>query len=44
MAWVDYKKAYDMMPHSWITESLKMAQVAENITNFLQKSVVNWKT
>ena len=44
MAWVDYKKAYDMVPHSWIIESLKMAQVAENIITFLQKSMVNWKT
>ena len=24
MAWVDYKKAYDMVPHSWILECLKM--------------------
>ena len=44
MAWVDYKKAYDMVPHSWIIESLKMAQVAGNIITFLQKSLVNWKT
>ena len=42
--WVDYKKAYDMVPHSWITESLKMAQVTKNIITFLQKSMVNWKT
>ena len=34
MAWVDYKKAYDMVPHSWIIESLKMAQVAGNIITF----------
>ena len=25
MAWVDYRKAYDMVFHSWIIESLKMA-------------------
>ena len=31
-----------MVPHSWIIESLKMAQVAENIITFLQKSIVNW--
>ena len=24
MAWIDYKKAYDMVPHSWIINSLKM--------------------
>ena len=44
MAWVDYKKAYDMVPHSWIIECLEMAQVAGNIISFLQKSTVNWKT
>ena len=22
MAWIDYKKAYDMVPHSWIIECL----------------------
>ena len=44
MAWVDYKKAYDMVPHSWIIECLEMAQVAGNIISFLQKSMVNWKT
>ena len=43
VTWVDYKKGYDMVPHSWIIESLKMAKVAENIT-FLQKSMVNGKT
>ena len=21
MAWIDYKKAYDMVPHSWILET-----------------------
>ena len=24
MAWVDYKKAYDMVPHSWVLEVVKM--------------------
>ena len=33
-----------MVPLSWVIESLKMTQVAEKIINFLQKSMVNWKT
>ena len=41
MVWVDHKKAYDMVPYSWIIESLKMAPVAENIITFVQKSMVN---
>lgn len=40
---VDYKKAYDMVPHSCGIESFKMAQAVENIITFLQKSMVNWK-
>ena len=44
MAWVDYKKAYDMVPHSWIVECLQLAQVPENVTTFLQRSIVNWQT
>ena len=24
MAWIDYKKAYDMVPHSWILKFLEM--------------------
>ena len=28
MAWIDYKKAYDMVPHSWIKECLELLEVA----------------
>ena len=31
MAWIDYKKVYDMVPHSWIIECLDFFRVAENI-------------
>ena len=26
IAWTDYKKTYDMIPHSWILESLELVQ------------------
>ena len=31
MGWIDYKKAYDMIPHSWIAECLGMFGVTENV-------------
>ena len=34
MVWIDYKKAYDMIPDSCILESLKLARVAENAVEF----------
>ena len=31
MVWIDYKKAYDMVPHLWIIKGLDLLGVAENI-------------
>ena len=44
MAWIDYKKAYDMVPYSWILESLELVQVSENILKFVKRSMANWQT
>ena len=44
MAWIDYKKAYDMVPHSWILETLGMIKVAKNIEGLLKGSMADWKT
>ena len=43
MAWIDYKKAYDMVPHSWITKCLDLFGVAENIKSLLVSSMEKWK-
>ena len=42
MAWIDYRKAYDMIPHSWILESLEMVNVADNVIEMLKRSMNNW--
>ena len=39
MAWIDYKKAYDMVPHSWLLETVKMVGIADNIVELLEKSM-----
>jgi len=44
MCWIDYKKAYDMVPHSWILEMLGMVGVAGNVRMLLKGSMTNWKT
>ena len=43
MTWIDYKKAYDMIPHSWIIECLHLFGIAENIKSFLVNSMEKWK-
>ena len=44
MGWVDYKKAFDMVPHSWIMECLEMFGIAPNVQKLLSKSMRNWET
>ena len=39
MSWIDYKKAYDMVPHSWFKECLDLFGVAKNIKTFLVNSM-----
>ena len=39
MAWIDYKKAYDMVPRSCIIECLDLFGVAENIKTLLVNSM-----
>ena len=41
-AWIDYKKAYDMTPQSRIVESLKLANVADNVISFIERSMNIW--
>ena len=43
MAWIDYKKAYDMVPHLWVIECLDLFGVAENIKILLVNSMEKWK-
>ena len=44
ITWVDYKKAYDMVPHSWILEAIDMMGIADNIRLLIRQSMSYWKT
>ena len=44
MAWIDYRKAYDMVPHSWILECLKLFRCAGNVQRFLGASMQKWSS
>ena len=39
MALIDYRKAHDFVPHSWILECLNMLGIADNVRSFLKKSM-----
>ena len=43
MVWVDYRKAYDFVPHIWIVECMELFGIAENVRVFLQNSMKQWE-
>ena len=42
--WLDYKKAFDSMPDSWIPESLKLAKVPDIIIQAISQLMLKWRT
>ena len=43
MAWIDYKKAYDIVPQSWIIHCLKMYKISHEVINFIEKTMQTWR-
>ena len=44
IAWVDYRKAYDLVPQSWMLECLDLRQISEKIKKFIENAMKNWAT
>ncbi|XP_047478488.1 uncharacterized protein LOC125031649 [Penaeus chinensis] len=44
MAWIDYKKAYDSIPHSWIIAAMKIYRTCSTIVKFLETAMKEWNT
>ena len=39
MAWIDFKKAYDMVLQSWMINCLKMYKISDEVINFIEKTM-----
>jgi hypothetical protein len=44
MAWIDYHKAFDRVPHSWIIKSLEPMGINNKIISFTKKILSQWRT
>ena len=44
MAWIDYSKAFDSVPHSWIVKCLRLYKINEQIIKMIENQMRNWKT
>jgi hypothetical protein len=43
-AFIDYKKAYDSIPHSWLIKILKIYKINWDLINFLSHVMTFWRT
>ena len=43
-AWIDYKKAFNSVPHSWILACLRMYKINPVLTTFIELSMRQWQT
>jgi hypothetical protein len=44
IAWIDYQKAFDSVPHSWVEKSTELVGVNSKIVRFCKLSVNKWTT
>jgi len=44
MAWIDYHKAFDKVPHSWIINSLEIIGINTKVISFTRKVMGYWRT
>ncbi|GAB1605922.1 hypothetical protein Ahia01_000874600 [Argonauta hians] len=44
MAWLDYQKAYDSVPHDWVIQALRLAKVPTKLVEAIQRLMKNWCT
>ena len=44
VALIDYKKAFDSLPHSWIAKCLEIVGVSGNIRQFLRVAMASCNT
>lgn len=44
VAWIDFRKAYDMTPHRWIEDMLEAIEAPEIVQRALTKLIPLWKT
>jgi hypothetical protein len=44
MAWIDYQKAFDRVPHNWKIKSLELFGIYNKVILFTKKVMAYWRT
>ena len=43
-AWIDYRKVFNNVPHTWILKLFQICKISPTIINFLITNMKEWKT
>ncbi|MXP61692.1 reverse transcriptase family protein, partial [Pantoea sp. Taur] len=43
IAWIDYQKAFDSVPHRWLIEILKIYKIDGKVVDLLERLIKTWK-
>ena len=43
ISWIENKKAYDILPQTWIIEFLKMYRKFDKLINSINEDIKSWK-
>ena len=43
-AWIDYKKAFDSIPHDWLIEMLEILKFDRITVQLFKETIKNWRT
>ncbi|KAL0851472.1 hypothetical protein ABMA28_007269 [Loxostege sticticalis] len=44
LTYIDYKKAFDSVPHSWLIRVLQLYKINPTVITFLEDAMTKWKT
>ena len=44
MMWIDYKKAYDSVPHTWIIKMMEIYKIDKTTRKFIQELMPTWRS
>ena len=44
VAWIDYQKAFDHVPHRWLSYALQVCKVPKNVQVCIQNLQAQWRT
>ena len=43
MEWINYKKAYEIVPQNWIIDCFTVYKISSEVIRFIENTIDNWR-